>query len=378
MLVLLLLVGMIVFLTWRNWNRTSDEDSGALIFKLIITAAVVGFFIYDLVPRFKEGGRVAAFALPVAALSAAVLAATWARGLIGWAVSPFTGQFDGGDIEVEARPQLSAVHAKRMQGRYDDAEADLRGQLEQFPEDFEAQMVLAELLVEYQKDFEAGKAVIENILTQEHPPTQIAATLNALADWQLKHRSDPDAARAALQRIIALFPETEIAAKANQRLAHVPTSEELAARREPKKHTVVEVEDYIKPGGRRGNVGVAAEKSAEQQVDELCERLRRHPQDTEAREQLALLYADELGQLEWALDQLNQLIRQPNQSDRNVIHWHELAADICRRHGDIAGTCRSYQRIIEEFPKTAAAQRATNQLRMMGMHPDQPKQAKPG
>jgi len=367
MIALLVIIGVIALLTWRNWNRTEVDTSDTLIWviKIAVTLLVAVAMVVELIPMFGEGGISAALALPVFVLGMAVLAAVWVPGLLRLAINPFTAHFDGGDEQVEARPQLSRVHGKRMQGRYDEAIADVREQLEQFPADFEAQMVLAELLVESKKDFEAGVAVLETILAQKHPPSQIAAALNTLADWQLKHRADPDAARAALERIVAAFPDDVLAAKAAQRITHLPSRDELASRVAPKTFVLEHVEDYIRPGGGRASVGIAPEQTAEERAEQLSARLRQFPQDTEAREQLALLYADEYGQLGWAADQLEHLIRLPHQPEREVIRWLELLASLQRRHHDPAASARTYQRIIQMFPNHPGAERARGQLAMM-------------
>jgi protein involved in temperature-dependent protein secretion len=367
MIALLVIVGVIAFLTWRNWNRTEVDTSDTLIWviKIGITLLVAVAIVVELIPMFRMGGISAALALPVFALGMAVLAAVWVPGLLRLAINPFTAHFDGGNVQVEARPQLSRVHGKRMQGRHDEAIEDVREQLERFPTDFEAQMLLAELLVECKGDFDAGIAVLETILAQPHPPVQMAAALNTLADWQLKHRSDSAAARAALERIVAAFPDDVVAAKAAQRITHLPSREELASRAGPKVLILEHVEDYIKPGGGRAPVGIAQEQTAEERAEQLSARLRQFPQDTEAREQLALLYADEYGQLEWAADQIEQLIRLPHQPDREVIRWLELLASMQRRHHDLAASARAYQRIIQMFPNHPGAERARGQLALM-------------
>lgn len=350
-----------VAFVWR-WALRDSTEPAPLTDKLVFTA-LFGFQILIAVPVLGPFGPFLVVGCTV------MLSLLWVPTLADIVFAPFGGIFTGGGEAPEARPQLSTVHAKRMQGRYDEALADLRAQLEQFPQDFEAQMLLAELLVEHKKEFANGVAALETLLAQPHPPPQITAALNALADWQLKHRADPDAARAALERIIAQFPGTVFASRAQQRAEHLPSREELAARHQPKKLTLVHVEDYIKPGGQRGHVGVAAEKSPEQLAEELCERLRQHPHDTEAREQLALIYADDFGQLDWAADQLEQLIRQPHRPERDAIHWLELLAGLQRRHGDLPAACRAYQRIIDQFPRNPAAERARGQLAAIGVAP---------
>lgn len=84
--------------------------------------------------------------------------------------------------------------------------------------------------------------------------------------------------------------------------------------------------------------------------------------DSEAREQLALVYADEFGQLDWAVDQLEQLLRQSDQTEREVIRLLNLLASKQQQHGDLFAARRTYQRIVDRFPANPAAIRAADQI----------------
>ncbi len=99
---------------------------------------------------------------------------------------------------------------------------------------------------------------------------------------------------------------------------------------------------------------------------EYVRHLEQHPQDTEAREKLAVIYADHFQRLDLAADQLQQLIDQPNQPARQVIHWLNLLADLQIRHG--AGYDPAWQtlaQIIERYPNQAAATVARNRMDLL-------------
>ena len=53
------------------------------------------------------------------------------------------------------------------------------------------------------------------------PPGNVALALNSLADWHLKYGQDREAARQDLEKIIELFPDSEMSARAAQRIAHL-------------------------------------------------------------------------------------------------------------------------------------------------------------
>jgi hypothetical protein len=101
-------------------------------------------------------------------------------------------------------------------------------------------------------------------------------------------------------------------------------------------------------------------------AEELVQHLQEHPQDTDAREQLAIIYADHYQRLDLAADQLSQLINQPNQPARNVIRWLNLLADLQVRHGcQYDSVAQTLAQIIERFPDHGAADLARNRLDLL-------------
>ena len=83
--------------------------------------------------------------------------------------------------------------------------------------------------------------------------------------------------------------------------------------------------------------------------------LEQHPLDTEAREKLAVIYADHYQRLDLATIELNQLIETPNQPAKRVAHWLNLLADLQIQHGADYDTVRgTLEKIIERFPDLAA------------------------
>jgi len=94
--------------------------------------------------------------------------------------------------------------------------------------------------------------------------------------------------------------------------------------------------------------------------------LAEHPMDSEAREKLALIYADHYQRLDLAADQLEQLIQQTNQPAKQVVHWLNLLADLQIKHAtDPAAARQTLQRIIDKFPGLAAASNAQRRLDLL-------------
>ena len=108
------------------------------------------------------------------------------------------------------------------------------------------------------------------------------------------------------------------------------------------------------------------EVDPKEQVAEYVRHLENHPLDTQAREKLAVLYADHYGRLDLAMDQLEQMIQQPNQPSRLVVHWLNLLADLQVRGGcDYDNVRLTLQRIIDRAPELAAANLARNRLALL-------------
>jgi tetratricopeptide (TPR) repeat protein len=173
---------------------------------------------------------------------------------------------------------------------------------------------------------------------------------------------DREAARGYLEQIVQLLPDTEFALGAAHRIAHLGSLDMLLSEHDRKRFTVEEGvrnlgllknHDHLKP------VEVDPGEVAGQYVKHLDD----HPLDTEAREKLAILYADHYLRLDLAAIQLEQLISQPHQPQRLVVHWLNLLADLQIRHGADYETAQgTLQRVIDLDPNLAAAQVARNRM----------------
>ena len=109
-----------------------------------------------------------------------------------------------------------------------------------------------------------------------------------------------------------------------------------------------------------------AEASPEQEAADCVKHLEQHPLDTEAREKLAIIYADHYGRLDMAAAELEQMIGQPNQPGKLVVHWLNLLADLQIRHGATYEVVReTIQRIVDRAPDAAAAEIARHRLALL-------------
>ena len=91
--------------------------------------------------------------------------------------------------------------------------------------------------------------------------------------------------------------------------------------------------------------------------------LEQHPQDTDVREKLALIYANHFQRLDLATAELVQLINEPNHPPKRVAHWLNLLADLqIKLGGDYEMVRQTLEKIIEAFPGLAAAEVAQMRL----------------
>ena len=356
---LMAFIGWVCFRTFKN-----SEDPPKLVLKWIFSAAVVGFMVKVAVPEFEKGGYDAIHGLSWTLICGLAMAITWRHSLIEIILKPFASLYDGGNEEPELKPYYSIAISKRKQGKFLEAVVEIRRQLARFPNDMEGVMLLAGIHAEDLKDLPGAEIALNHFCDQpDAPPKQVAAALTQLADWQLKLAQDADSARAALQKIVRRFPDTELSVQAAQRIAHLDGTEKnlLAAHnRQPmampesvKNIGLLKSSEHLRP----------AEIDPAKLAADYVKHLEQYPLDTEIREKLAIIYADHYQRLDLATGELEQLIEAPNQPPKRVAHWLNLLADLQIRHGADYDTARgTLEKIVERFPDLAAAAMAQTRL----------------
>ena len=363
-ILLLIAAGIVGWLVFRALKRS--EDPPRLLFKLIFSAVIGAVLFFVALPLVARGGFTAIHGLSITLVCALVMAITWRHQLAGLIAKPFGNLYDGGDVEVTPEPFYSIAEAQRKKGHYTEAVAEIRKQLAQFPNDFHGHMLLAEIQAVNQNDLPGAEITIQRLCAQPgHAPRNLAFAYSTLADWHLKITQDRDAARQDLQNVIELLPGTEFALAAEQRIAHLATTDHLLA---PHNRQTVHLPEGVKNIGLLTSSAHLAPTAADPDrvAADYVTHLEQHPQDTEAREKLAVIYADHYQRLELAADQLNQLIEQPNQPAKLVVNWLNLLADLQIRHNaGYDAAAQTLGRIIERYPDTAAAGLARNRLDLL-------------
>jgi tetratricopeptide (TPR) repeat protein len=325
-----------------------SEDPARTAFKLAISAVVIGWTAWMI--RRNLGQPFDFYDLSIMMICAFVMIVLWRHEIAGLVARPIENLFTGGDIPPEPKPYYSIAEARRKLGRYPEAVAEIRKQLEKFPTDFTGQMMLAEIQAQNLDDLPGAELTIRRLIEQPgHAPITIAHALSSLADWHLKYAQDREAARADLQKIIELIPGNEQALVAEQRIAHLASTEKLLAPHDRQKYTMREGVQNL--GLRKAeDIPKLIEADTDGIAADYVKHLVEYPLDFEVREKLALIYADHYHRLDLATDQLEQMIEAVNQP-KKIVHWLNLLADLQVRHGaDYNTVGATLQRILDRFP----------------------------
>jgi tetratricopeptide (TPR) repeat protein len=359
-----ILIPVVVFGGLIVFTIIKSEDPARMTFKWVLTFIVLAIMVFKVAPMVGQGGYGAAFGgIPFAAACGIALAIIWRRTIASWIADPIGSLYDGGTTAPDPQPAYSVAQSRQKQGKYLEAVTEIQKQLEKFPNDFEGHMMMAQIQAEDLNDLPAAEATLQRLCAQPgHAPRNIAFALYSMADWHLAIGQDREAAQRILEQVSQQLPNSEFSLNAAQRIAHLADREMMMSSHDRKKLILKEGvqnigllphSDHFKP--TETDPGLLA--------TEYVKHLEQHPLDTEAREKLAVLYANHYQRLDMATDELEQLIQQPNQPSRLVVRWLNLLADLQIRGGGDYETVRAIiQRIIDRDPKAAAASVAQNRL----------------
>ena len=359
---LVICLGSVLWLFWYAFERSRDRRVLAL--KWLCTLPI-GYVIYSrVIPEFAHGGFDAIFGLILMVFCGVALAGLWAGDIAELFGKPFAALYDGGDTPPEPKPVYSIAISKRKRNKPLEAIVAIREQLAKFPNDYEGTMLLAQIQAEDLKDLPSAEMTLNHFCEWEKaPPKQVAAALTQVADWHLKHYQDADSARAAMERIIEKYPDSDMALVAKQRIGHLGgTGKHLAASLDRKPVFVPEGVQNVGLLDSSAHL-VPAETPAGEVAGAYVKHLQEHPDDTEAREKLAILYVTHYQRLDLATIELEQLINEPNHPYKRTAHWLNVLADLQIRGGADYETVRAtLERIVERFPDFGVADVARSRL----------------
>jgi tetratricopeptide (TPR) repeat protein len=332
-----------------------SDDRRMLITKWIATGILA---LLMLLVIFLHEPRVLLFAL----LPAVIVGLMWTPTVADFILTPLTSIFTGGSDEPDAKPFYFIATAKRMKGLHQEAISEIYKQLAKFPGDIPGMMLLATIQAEDLHDLPAAEATINDLLGQpDVTPQQAATALHTLADWQLQFGRNVEAARAALERIAVTYPDSQFSHAAEQRIARLADAAATREFRENAKFEVRHGEQNI--GLSTAPSGQAAALDPDDAAAQYVRQLEKYPADTETREKLAVLYAEQFQRFDLAVDQIEQLISVPGETSKHVARWLNLLATLhIQVARDEENARKALRRIIEKFPKSSHAEVAARRL----------------
>ena len=351
----LLGLGFLVWLSVRTLQRSGEPMK--LVWKWAVTIPFLAFCLFF-------AAHIGPFGPFLIVFMAVVLSFMWTPHISEMLFSPLTNLFDGGHEPPEKKPYYSIALTKRNRGKPHEAVAEIRRQLAQFPNDFEGVNLLARIQAEDLADLAGAENTLNHFCDRPETPMKlVAAGLTQLADWHMKIAADVEAARTALQKIVARFPGTEISLQAEQRIAHLVETEKMILARH-------DGQDIVVPEGVK-NIGLldstAFLKPQEVEPGKLAaahvKHLEAHPHDTEVREKLAAIYANDFKRLDLATMELAQLINEPKHKPKQVAQWLNLLANYQIELGaDLETVQATLEKIVERFPGLPVAEIAQRRL----------------
>ncbi|MEI7807274.1 MAG: tetratricopeptide repeat protein [Verrucomicrobiota bacterium] len=355
-------LGFIGWLFWRSLKKSDDPPK--LIFKWLLTILLVAAYVLIIMPIVKGGGYGAIGGIFMTLVWGNIMYLIWRHSIIDLVANPLASLYDGGNEPPEPKPAYSSALAKRKSNHPLEAVVVIREQLAKFPNDFEGVMLLANIQAEDLNDLPGAEITLNNFCNSpEAPDRQVVAALTQLADWHLKITADVEAARAALRQLVERFPDTEIALRAEQRLAHLGETEKILLNHHDPQ--AIAVPEGVKNIGLLDSTEFLKPKEIEpgKLAAVYVKHLEQHPHDSEVREKLALIYARDFKRLDLATMELEQLINEARHSPKQIAGWlNQLANFQIELGADVATVTATLEKIVEDFPDLPVAEIALRRL----------------
>jgi tetratricopeptide (TPR) repeat protein len=368
----------VLLLLWNGLKRAEATDRPAerLLIRIGLSLLLVVGAGAFLQLAFRSGGAVGggmvggfavAFVIAgAAAVLGILLGLIWAPEFGNLMAKPFVSLFMGSDEIPKPEPLYSAAQVRRKQGRYAEAIAEIRVQLERFPDDPQGWLMLADIQMDDLRDFAQAEATIQEFIARPNQtPQQIILGRSRLADWHLKYHQDFEAAKAIFQGIVDQYPDLPQARMAYQRLAHIEEMREYAAEHSGRARAVPHADPHLGLFDRKTPETVPASSSPDE-MERLIQHLEAFPLDREAREKVALVYAHEHHRPDLCGEQMEYLLGLPDARPSEIARWLNLLADVYVKEArDIEAARQSLERVVEMLPGTPAASQALRRMDLL-------------
>ena len=351
-------------------------DQGGFIISSAWTAGTLAWVLAQTVAGAEEEARASFKALCRICLIGMVLPALGLVLLGGWPMlglaatailAPIAGCAPAIFHTRRRTPFYSRAIARMKLGKYSEAEWEIIRQLEECEDDFQGWMMLAELYACHFHDLpEAERTILEACDQPRTSPPQLSLALHRLADWHLKLRADPAAAKWTLQIICDRLKGTHLAHMAQLRINQLPESaEELRETQGGKPIPLPALGDNLDSAAPEPGSKLERRKAAEM-ANACVEKLKQDPNNVSARERLARLFAEQLDRADQGIEQLGLLLGMPDQPEARRAEWLGLtAAWHLKYRRDSEAAREILERLVREFSQTPQALAAQRRIRLM-------------
>jgi hypothetical protein len=349
-------------------------DAGALIVGSYWGAVTMAWVLVSALlvvePKQRRAFQSLAITCVIAlCIPAVIIAVTGGLAAAGFAIGLVLAPMLGYGRDILQPPKLPPMYARAIArikfGKYADAEWEIIKELENWEDDFEGWMMLAELYAQHFHDLrESEKTVLDLCAQPKITPSQVSVALHRLAEWQLKLGQDPESARRSLLQVCDRFKGSHLAHMAQLRINQLPASAlEWRERQQASTIPLPALGDQLDLPPATATTDKA---KASKLANACVEQLKQNPNNVTAREKLARLFAEQLGEPVLGIEQVRLLLEMPDRSAGERADWLGLIAAWYLKYCENVEAARGYlERLVREFPSSVQAFAARRRLELL-------------
>jgi len=169
-----------------------------------------------------------------------------------------------------------------------------------------------------------------------------------------------------LAEISARMPGTHLDRMARNRLNQIADTREEFARQQEPRHLPLPALIESPNETPAGDAPPMSAEDALMSANECVEKLKQDPNDVAAREKLAHTFAEQLGQVDLGIEQIELLMNMAEQPPAKMAEWIGLLAAWQKKYRkDAEAERKLLQRLIHEFPQSPQAFAAQRELSLL-------------
>lgn len=342
-----------------------SEEKVDLLLRWIFTIPLIGYFKLTiegiLIKGIEERSSFSIFiGTWLLALGGLMIFIIWGNKLLSLFIDRLTQFIFSEDKRAVKTPIYSIAQAHIQKGNYKLAEEYLLNILREFPWDYQATLMLANLYYEKLNTPEKAKLLLEEWITANHKKKpQISAIRNLMADMSIRENNIEQALE-YLEDIEKQAPNSQYASIAKQRRVRLIARLREASSYDKTTHKIVL--PPAKPVSQLHHDSNQQILKIETKIQNLLYQLELNPEDIVLREELATIYANELGKADLAIEQIEKILSTPNLSHSLKMRYLYLLAEYSLQAQDIEKASSTLTIIAKENPSSIYTQLAPKRI----------------